>query len=68
MTKSTEFRKSIHNATKSPCYFCMNYLAGDIKRRKSYSKDKRDILYYLNQISDPEIIKKITNLLKSMCQ
>ena len=68
MAKNTEFRKSIHNSTISPCYFCMNYLVEDIKRKKSYTKDKRDILYYLNQISDPEIIKKITNLLKSMCQ
>lgn len=68
MTKNTEFRKRIDYTAKFPCYFCMNYLAKDMKHKKSYNKAKRDILYYLNQISDPEIIRKITNLLKSICR
>ena len=51
-----------------PCYQCMGYLSKDLKKDFSRQKDTMEILYYLQNISDPLITKKILHLLKSMSQ
>lgn len=50
-----------------PCVSCLKYMSQDIKNSKIY-RDKAKILTYLNDISDPDVIRNLTNLLKSLSQ
>ena len=50
-----------------PCVSCLKYMSQDIKNSK-IDRDKAKILTYLNDISDPDVIRNLTNLLKSLSQ
>ena len=51
-----------------PCYQCMGYLSKDLKKDSSKQRDTMEILYYLQNISDPLITKKILHLLRNLSQ
>ena len=52
---------------KFPCSACMSYIAADIKQKSALiNDDKRQILFYLQKISDRDVIREITDLLRNI--
>ena len=53
--------------SKFPCNKCMSYIAVDIKSKSVLKNDdKRQILFYLQKISDRDVIREIIDLLKNI--
>ena len=64
MSRNTKSKSADFSLSKLPCRQCMNYLSQDIQQQK----DKMEIIYYLQYLSDPKILQKILNLLKNLAQ
>ncbi|MBQ8481505.1 MAG: hypothetical protein IJ532_03120 [Alphaproteobacteria bacterium] len=62
MSRNTKSKNNDILAKGLPCNQCMKYMSYDIKQYK----DKLEILYYLQHISDSKILQQIINLLKNI--
>lgn len=69
MSRNTKSKSNGVIMTELPCRQCMSYLSPDIKPQLiKQHKYKMEILCYLQNLSDPKILRKIICLLKNLAQ